>query len=438
MKKLIIGIVILSFSAAEVSGGIITETPSKETVTLKKSNNEWIAFSLRVLQELLRADPKVYLKNKDIRHFAGITRMHGFVIDKDNNDLILFGERDPDLPPLYLEDFVVALQNATGKYDLKQSGYRIYSFPGCTIDPEPAVLSQLNEIGLRLNSLFKHQGPTDVLRREFQAWERTCKKEQDVKVFGVPHNSRFAWVMVNADYDLKKLVDGSDSLSVGDFMSLTSMEVKQIQQDINANGPISVPISSINRFWFCSGPNLYKEGEGMVEIIQCPVILRTEEEYLSSTGKIVGMGVPNPLARRFAEIFSNYYQEIAKLRPIYAQLEGLFRFVALSQVIKLKKDDIEAALDLSYLINNFEVPEVAVSHRLPGRSNIMELVHQKEIRGGIHYIKLHMFSCGGVDISIKVNQNEFIKDTKIEEHRRIILNKRPSISTLYWKINYQP
>jgi len=49
-------------------------------------------------------------------HLCGITRIDGYVIDKENHDIILIGETDPKLPTLYLDDFVVALRNVWLKY----------------------------------------------------------------------------------------------------------------------------------------------------------------------------------------------------------------------------------------------------------------------------------------------------------------------------------
>jgi hypothetical protein len=42
-------------------------------------------------------------------------------------------------------------------------------------------------------------------------WKRECEKDEAVNVFGIPFDTHFAQVMVKADYDLKRLSDGSDS-----------------------------------------------------------------------------------------------------------------------------------------------------------------------------------------------------------------------------------
>ena len=54
---------------------------------------------------------------------------------------------DASLPPLYFEDLVIALRNAWLRYARLEGNTRIYEDPGCSIDPEPAVLRKLQALG---------------------------------------------------------------------------------------------------------------------------------------------------------------------------------------------------------------------------------------------------------------------------------------------------
>jgi len=437
MKKWLLGIAIISFLVAMlVCGWAATLVEQGAAAGRKSSEHQWIAFSLKVLQQRLQANPQESQQNRDIKHLAGITQIHGYVVDEANNDLILFGERDPNLPLLYLEDFVVALRNAMHKYTTQQGDTSYYHYPGCSIDPDPQVLSQLRDVSRRISELTHRNASQEEINREFQNWHQTCRMPQAVRVMGIPYDTRFAWVMVKADYDMKQLVDGSDTLEIEGFDSLTGMTMDLAREDIIANRRISVPLASMNRFWFHPGPNRYKEDVGVVEITWCPVILLTEEEHLTKTGKIKGKGAPDPLAHQFAQDFSCHYNEIAGKRPIYSELKGLFRFVALAKIIKFKGAEKEAGLDLSYLLDQYEVPDIQVPKQLPGRSHIPEFEYSEEIKGRHRYIKLWLPSCGGVIIEMNVTPSMFIIDKggTLKIYKNNIIRDRKSPEELFWII----
>ncbi|MBC6480027.1 MAG: DUF1598 domain-containing protein [Hormoscilla sp. GM7CHS1pb] len=252
-------------------------------------------------------------------HIASLTdRIDGYVID--NQDIILIGQADATKPPLHTEDFVVALRNTWFKYAKIEGNTRYYSYPTISIDPEPKVMSQLEKIGsVNLNK-----------------WHELCSQSQNVRVIGIPFNSHFAKTMVVPDYDMKKLVGGPDTHGISGLVSITEMSLIKIRSDLAEGKSNSMPISSLNRFWFTPGENLYQENEGVVIIEQSPVTLLTEEQFLSHKGELVGTKKADSLAQEFVENFTALYPEIASQRPIYAELENLFRFVALSKIMKFK------------------------------------------------------------------------------------------------------
>ncbi len=190
----------------------------------------------------------------------------------------------------------------------------------------------------------------------------------------------------------------------------------------------------MNRFWFYPGKNEYTEDTGIVIINQCPVILLTEEEHLCEGGGAVGKGHPNPLAQEFTETFSALYPEIANQRPIYTEMENLFRFVALARIIKFKSPHKAAGLDLEYLLSHYRIRKITIKHELPGRSNVKEFKHRRDFDGGYRIAHFYLPSCGGVEISIEIDQENFAKDTtgKLSKLRAAVLNARPSPEAFAW------
>jgi hypothetical protein len=387
------------------------------------------AVSLKVLQQKLRECRGRGLPQHLVQ-FCGMTRILGYVVDKANRDVILVGEADETLPPLYLEDFVIALRNAWLKYAELRGNTYYYSNPGCTIDPAPRVMQKLDEIG----SQIMKSSRSGAIEAALKQWEKICGSPQKVGVFGVPFHSRFAWVMVKADYDMKRLVDGSDVPDVPGFVSLSDIELGLARESILGGQPASISLASINRFWFYPGENLYLEDEGVVIIDKCEVKLLTEEEFLTGKGEIAGTGRANPNAGRFAEIFTELYPEMADQRRIYRELENLFRFVALAKILKFKAPHEQIGLDIDYLLEQFPIPTKTVAKYLPGISNVKHFEHTRDVPGGEQIYQLWLPSCGGVSINIEVDQSNFEK-SPLNAIRRKVLESKPSDDAPSWDYN---
>lgn len=407
-----------------------TKTPPKEQET-QASPGEGRAVSLRVLQERL----KVCLlegtcSQAALLQLAGLKRIIGYVVDEVSHDLILVGQVDESSPPLYLEDFIIALKNTWMKYtELKGNTY-YYSDPGCSINPDPAVIHKLQITGQRVLSNSSQSDIESVI----QQWHQTCRSPQNVRVLGIPFDTRFAWIMVKADYDMKRLVDGTDNLDIAGFTSLTDMTLEKAKSDIVQGRATSIPVSSMSRFWFYPGEHRYLEDKGVIILGQCPVILLTEEQYSAKRDRIVGRGHPDPLAQEFVEDFTAHYAEVAKRRPIYTELENLFRFVALTRIIKWKGALSTARIDLDFLLDSVQIPETRVPRQLPGRSNVKGFEHRRDVGDGYQITRLQLPSCGGVGIEIKVSQKNFLKDTtgRLTELRTMVLKARPTPDALSW------
>ena len=419
--------VVLAVPGVSCSGSSKTSIKKEEA---KTSSVQGRAISLRVLQERLKAYKKKDTYPHELLQLGGLKDVIGYVVDEAKHDLILIGRTKADLPPLHLEDFVIALRNAWLRYAVLKGRTYYYSDPGCSIDPNPEVIDRLRITGKQILGISK---ASDV-EKGIQEWHRVCQSPQQVRVLGIPFHTHFAWVMVRADYDMKRLVDGADTLEIPGFVSLTDLTLERAKGDIVHGRPISIPLSSMNRFWFYPGKTLYPEDKGIVTIKECPVVLLTEEEYLSKGKRIEGKGRSNPLAQSFVDGFTKRYRDVAKERPIYVELENLFRFVALAKIIKSKSAHEQAALDLRYLLDQHPTSVTPVKEHLPGRSNVKHFEHRRDFTGGYQIAQLWMPSCGGVSININISRECFTKDTtgKLAELRAMVLDARPAPDALFW------
>lgn len=388
------------------------------------------AVSLKVLQEQLGACTPERSCHEELLELGGLTRIQGYILDDASNDLILFGQVGPESLPLHTEDFVVALRNAWLKYaELKGDTY-YYFDPGCSIDPNPDVVRQLDNIGDRIFS----QATSEAIQKEIEKWHAICEQPQNVRILGIPFNTRFAKTMVEADYNMKRLADGSQSLEIDSFMSLTDISLNRVKEDILNDRWISIPRSSMNRFWFHPGENKYKYDNGITLIDKCSVILLTEVQYLTRSNKIAGTGKRDPLAERFANDFTMYYSEIARQRPVYSELEGLFRFVALAKIMKYNR--MENSINLNYFLEEVHISQVAVDRTLPGISHVKDFQHRWDYSDSYETLQLWLPSCGGVTIRIDVGPEDFVKKRggELAKLRESIVKSRPSADALSWDV----
>lgn len=376
-----------------------------------------------------------------LTELAGLKEIWGYVIDPENKDIILYGPITPDSTNrLFTEDLVIAFQNAWMKYADRDEDTYIYAHPGCSIDPQTNTMIKLARIGQAVNSGQDHSGVENQLNQ----WRQVCQEWQQVRVLGIPFNSRFAATMVKADYDMKLLVDGTDVLNVPGFHSLIGIKTNLVRNALATNKRISFSLAGMNRFWFYPGRNEYEEDDGIVWIKRCPVVLLTEEMAVGKKG-YGSAGSVDPLAQKFTEEFSALYNRIAEVRPIYAELEHLFRIVALAKIIHFKElpktvglnlePTLKNGLDLTCLLEHFPIQTVSVAKQLAGRSAIEEIKYEEELGQQRRIYQLWLQSCGGVGIDIEITKDDFVPPSaQLRRLRRSILAARPSPNALFWDL----
>ena len=361
----------------------------------------FLAISLtRLGNRLEECQPRNACTRDDLG-FGGMTRLHGYAIDDSGTDVVLFGERESGRPTLAVGDLVVALRNAWLKYASLEGDTYVYSYPSCSIDPDPSVIRQLERLGQRILS-----GPGAEDGR-FEEWRQVCARPQAVRVAGVPFDSRFARIMVQADYDMKSLVDGSDPLPGIGPVSLVERTLAEVRRSVVEKRPLSVPISTMNRFWFYPGENVFAHGARIVLLVRSPVHLLSNTTYVDRQDRLRDATERDPLAESFASDFSLLYDEIASERPIYRDLESLFRFVALAGALKQKVGASPTSGALGYLLEGFVLPTVPVARSLPGRSTLEGFEHHERVPDGVSILTVRLPSCGGVDAAIDVGPEDF-------------------------------
>jgi hypothetical protein len=140
------------------------------------------ALSLKVLSERARLFAGSSRFPEEVRHLAGLTKVTGYIIDRQNADIILTGRADKGAAPLDLDDLVTALRSAWLVYAKQQGAVCYVTPPGVTIDPDPAILHTLDQIK---EKAFRQRNPL-AIKEGLKEWERIAKSPQKARVLGLP------------------------------------------------------------------------------------------------------------------------------------------------------------------------------------------------------------------------------------------------------------
>lgn len=380
-----------------------------------------VAVSLRRVQAALAAGARSPERDAAL-HLGGLTRVDGWVVDEASGDVVLFGVAEPGAPPLWTEDFAVALRNAWRIYARVENGTRYFEPPGCSIDPSAQTLVELQKAAQRMGGARS----TEETERAISSWEKSCERPQAVRVVGMPFDCRLAKAVVAADYSMKRLANGVDSVEVPGFASLTRLALDRARADGSAE------LSPMDRFWFESGGCAYEAADGIARITRSEVVLRTEEEHVSKRGQARGTGGANPLAERFAGAFTAHYDAIARERAEFAELAALFRLVGVGRA--LQAEGVEAPLD--GLLHDVALPSVSHPRQLAGLAHVERVVSRTKTDRGFHEQRLWLPSCGGVSMAVEpARESKDAGRTKaLETLRAALLASRPAADSLRWSV----
>jgi hypothetical protein len=382
----------------------------------KANSTTWMAVSLREL--------KSNLSSSKATSFMGTTRVYGFIYSEDEGgpDCILITTCEPNRALLRLDDFKVAYEN------VKSSDLR----PACTIDPRPDVLRNL----VRVAGNITQADDLAAMEQRLKEFEKIACSDQDVRVFGIPTGTNFANVMLHADYDLKAISNGSEK--VEGLASLTRIILDKAESEIAQTGSFSSPLGVFgSRFWFNPGEAAYRRNADAVLLTKCRVVLKTEEEAITPQGNLSGLAKADPAAEKFARDFTDQYSKIAKVKPKYRELENLYRFVALAELM-LNADVARGQLRqvVEGLLDQVPVPKYQHKATLPGRYAVGKLDGSIPTAGGILKYHLRLPTCGGVSIDIRAETMKKEPDDagRLELIASTILAIRPSKRAVCWEL----
>lgn len=269
----------------------------------------------------------------NIRFPGSIGRVHGYVLDPETRNVFIVGTSTSRREARLDIDLMIVLMDVVWAKGLT---------PGVSLDPSPYKSSAPN-VPMPISAkpgegtrtpISLHGEPTRVLD-----WAGP----QNVRIINLPSDALVSKVLLDADYEMKRINFGLTKISDSTFKS--EIEITKGEKFLK---------NSSFRFWFHPIPlnsnSVRVSSSGRVVLFDAAVQLLTE----SLTVAGVGMGESDPLAERAAAEFTRAYRKIEAspaVNPpgIFALLHGTTDIVTLCKILREAEIDYPVLDDLRRL-----------------------------------------------------------------------------------------
>lgn len=257
-----------------------------------------MAFSLKEAQVQLKAGKR----NTTLNQIAGSTRLAGMVIDSAGKDVILVGEKQPEVKPLELDDLVAGMRSL-----MKFNEWPLVSLDNTT--------------------------------------ETKTTRRQKVRLEGGIANTQLGKSLLDADIILKELALGKRSGGVWGVKSYAGLCDDAARRGDNSTASVL--------FWFFPMNSRLVERDGVFAVGGYEVGTRTQ---LITPKEADGTSKPvtDNMGEKFAHDMTAAFNDLAVQFPQLRRVSQLYSAVALAHGLQETKD----VPDLSYLLNDYAVKKV--------------------------------------------------------------------------------
>ncbi|MCK4302689.1 MAG: DUF1598 domain-containing protein, partial [Candidatus Eisenbacteria sp.] len=259
---------------------------------------------------------------------------------------------------------------------------------------------------------------------------------QDVVVGGVSKSSRWSRIMIFADYEMKRISQGLRD--VDGVRSHLEMSLTNSMNRI-AEGDTPESEGKMSRFWFHLAEDpTFLESEGILFLRNCEVVVLTERQCATADGRLFDGGGDDKCAQAWAKQFS--IDRVAEDVPECAQLEALYRLLAVARAMELKGAAQQVGLDLSFLTDQYQSQsDRPLPNSLPGLANAAS---DQYVDDSENYIYTQAaIVCGGVSMETNVRLENILRSEKtgalLEPVRRLAMRLRPAFE-FWWMANPIP
>lgn len=275
----------------------------------------------------------------EVQFMAGLQRIKFLIVDHDNQDIVVGGPAeglvsdakgnvvgsDSGRPAIHLEDFLVALRSATQA----RTGQGV----SVSMDPTPEGVQNLQRLYARHNR-FSPDLVDDI---------QQAMGEHIVSLTGIPQDTRFAQILVAADYRMKRLAMGLDQSAARNLPSIIEMAAKA--RNKMAGAP---------RMWMeCNYQSMATDDSRSVwELRGQGVRALTENAFHNKDGVAVVAGKENKFAARWADQLTKRYDEISGSEIVFGDLRNLMDLSVIAAIIERENMAEKTGVDISTLLSD--------------------------------------------------------------------------------------
>ena len=283
-----------------------------------------VCVSLRRLNELISQTAPDAIPPEGFI-LGGLTRIDQIVVDAEARDVILIGPGETQVPdggPTFIGESSGRPLMRTGDLLIMLEQARSGRlFVRCSIDPEPSRLKAYNDqvratagsVSFN-NAAAWYQGLARILGRQI------------VTVGGVPEDSRISNVLAAADYSMKRIALGVEPSGVKEIKA-------QLAYAAGDTG------SQMKRWWFAPQYDTVavNPDRTLFQFSGPRVKLLAQEELILDDGRRANMDRNRPSTEAFARQFSEHFEELTAVRPIFADLKNQFDLAITASLLVREK-----------------------------------------------------------------------------------------------------
>ncbi len=267
-------------------------------------------LELALIEKLKRGEEPT----EEMHVLAGLTRLQYVFFYPETNDIVIAGPAEPwaldpanrlrgietGRPVLPLADLVVAMRA------FPPQG-RDTAFVSVSIDPTQAGLANMQQF---LSRLGGRAVPSQT--RFISNGLRQSLGLQNVTITGVPADTHFAEVLVEADYRMKLIGIGLERIDT------------KIKSYVELTTPAAVSKNAMQRWFFVPDYECVRESEDRLamELVGNGVKLVGADEVVAADGTRMKAGRVDAAGTKFVRGFTERYPDLAKEVPVYAQLRN--------------------------------------------------------------------------------------------------------------------
>jgi len=316
----------------------------------------------------------------DMLRLAGLTRVQHVFLYPETGDIVIAGPAEgwvTDLtgrvlgmttgrPIVELQDLVVALRAFP-------PGGRGARQIGCSIDATPEGLARMQAFLRSVGTQADPSNPnyTDQIVNGL----RTSLGLQKVRIDGIPADTHFAQVMVEADYRMKLVGIGLEEGVLGVTSYLDMLKAAR-----------QTPALNVLRWWFTLNYRgiSASAARDAFELRGQGVKVLSENELLNELGERVHTGAADTLTSEFAQQFTQHFPELSARYPVYAELRNVFDLALVAAVIRGQQLDEKVGWHMlcfgspeRFPVRRGPAPErveTVINHRVVDRTKILAVV----------------------------------------------------------------